>query len=221
MCVITLSMESETQQVKDSKQEVETTESNEIISESDIEIPQNEEADVITQENVEDISEDEALEDLLNTYVREPSKVPTASEVGRPKTPPRPPTPVLVQLPEPTRLQVATERAKAIAKEAAKANWKRMQNDNYTAFQAKKQYKKMVENDPVVVEEKVIKCNRLNRYRKYYKGRINHQFKSHYDPDKMTLAQIDAELASITDELNGRNVPFFVKEFVSHMCEAT
>jgi hypothetical protein len=161
---------------------------------------------------------------MLETEViahREPSKVPKASKVGRPKTPPPPPPPpptIIVQPPEPTRTQMAMETARAIAKTNAENNFKRMQKDNLQQLKAQKEYTKLA--DEASKEQIVRNCLLLTRYKRAYEGTIEYKFRKSYDADRMTLLQTEQEIKAIREELNGKNIPFYVNHAIVAFAKA-
>lgn len=146
---------------------------------------------------------------------RPPSTVPTASRVGLPERLPPPPPPVFVIPPEPTRTQLAQETARNIGRVAAENAQRRMQQDNMTALRAQRDFKRQVENDPEIIKEKIQKVKMIYRYKKNYNGKIDHKFKTVYNPETLTMIAIDTEIGQIRECLNGGMVPDAIKGCVS------
>jgi hypothetical protein len=151
---------------------------------------------------------DENLSQFLDIVDSRPaSSIPKSSDVGKPPIPERPPTPIYMVPPEPTYTQIQVQTAKQIAAQGAEDARNRMYKSNVEVSKAQKQFEKQVDADPAVYEEKVRGCNLLMRYRKDYQIVIDHHFKKNYEPDKLTLPQINAEIGQIKMLLNGRRAP--------------
>jgi len=145
---------------------------------------------------------------------RPPSNVPIASKAGMPPAPQQPPRPYVVIAPEPTRTQIAQETARNIGRVAAENASRRMQQDNYTALRAQKQFQKNVETDPAIIEEKIKLIALILRYKKHYEGKIKHKFKREYNPDTSTVPKLEQEKKDIQDELNGALIPEAIKDVI-------
>ena len=168
--------------------------------------------------------EDETLAELMSyaSGVSSKSQVPRADQLDVPKQPPPTPQPIVVQLPEPSRTQVAAQTAAAIAKEEAKRASARMRKSNLEAHKAASEFKKMADTSPEIIKEKVKLCMQCQKYKEAYQGRINWEFKKTYSATKMSLDELRAEIEGIEAALNsepGAFIIYSLMKVASNFCE--
>lgn len=59
-------------------------------------------------------------------------------------------------------------------------------------------------------------CRKLNQYRQTYQKnpKFPHEFRKFYDPDKLSVANVKAELATVRALINGRGVPSLIRNLI-------
>jgi hypothetical protein len=112
-------------------------------------------------------------------------------------------------IPVPSQSQINAEAATAIGAKASERAFQRMRTDAYTQQRAQRQFVKEMDMSDPIVQEKIPICRRLNAYRREYKGKINFQFKTDYNPGdpRMTLPMLESWEDQIRMCLNTKGIP--------------
>ncbi len=121
-------------------------------------------------------------------------------------------------IPPPTRFEQNKMFAEAMAKNAADSAQERMKQNNAKARSARKEFEKMTKEEEVIMNEAVRIAQMLNDYRKEYKGKINHTFKTNYT-SQMGLVFLKAERASVENILNTQDVPTMIGNLIKKGAE--